>query len=48
VSVEVTSKGRMNLNSFDETRREQLEGYLVQLGILRAQQVFSSSALTTA
>jgi hypothetical protein len=48
VSVEVTSKGRMNLHSFDETLREQLEGYLVQLGILREQQVFSSSALTIA
>jgi hypothetical protein len=39
VSVEVTSKGRLNLHKFDEKLRAQLEGYLVQLGILRAQQV---------
>lgn len=48
VSVEVTSKGRMNLHSFDESRREQLEGYLVQLGVLGKQQVFSSKSFTTA
>ena len=39
VSVEITSKGRLNLHKFDEKLRAQLEGYLVQLGILRAQQV---------
>ncbi len=39
VSVEVTSKGRLNLHKFDEKLRAQLEGYLVQLGILQGQQV---------
>ena len=29
----------MNLHKFDEKLRAQLEGYLVQLGILKAQQV---------
>jgi len=37
--VEITSKGRLNLHKFDEKLRAQLEGYLVQLGILKAQQV---------
>ena len=40
VSVEVTSKGRLNLHKFDEKLRAQLEGYLVRLGILNDQQVF--------
>ena len=39
VSVEITSKGRLNLHKFDEKLRGQLEGYLVQLGILKTQQV---------
>jgi len=39
VSVEITSKGRLNLHKFDEKLRAQLEGYLVELGILKAQQV---------
>ena len=39
VSVEITSKGRLNLHKFDEKLRAQLEGYLVQLGILKTQQV---------
>ena len=39
VSVEVTSKGRLNLHKFDEKLRLQLEGYLVHLGILKEQQV---------
>lgn len=34
VSVEVTSKGRLNLHKFDEKLRTQLEGYLVHLEIL--------------
>ncbi len=40
VSVEITSKGRLNLHKFDEKLRAQLEGYLVLLGILKDQQVF--------
>jgi hypothetical protein len=39
VSLEITSKGRLNLHKFDEKLRSQLEGYLVQLGILKGQQV---------
>jgi hypothetical protein len=42
VSVEITSKGRLNLHKFDEKLRTQLEGYLVQLGILKAQQVLKT------
>ncbi len=34
VSVEVTSKGRLNLHKFDEKLRTQLEGYLIHLEIL--------------
>ena len=40
VSVEITSKGRVNLHKFDEKLRTQLESYLVQLGIFKQQQVF--------
>ena len=40
ISVELTSKGRLNLHKFDEELRTQIEGYLVQLGILKSQQVF--------
>ena len=43
VSVEITSKGRLNLHKFDEKLRAQLEGYLVQLGILKAQQVLKTA-----
>lgn len=48
VSVEVTSKGQMNLHRFDESLRGQLEAYLVQLGIMRELQVFSTDLLTSA
>jgi hypothetical protein len=40
VSVEITSKGRLNLHKFDEKLRAQMESYLVQLGILKDKQVF--------
>jgi len=40
LSVELTSKGRLNLHKFDEKLRTQLEGYLVELGILNDRQVF--------
>ncbi len=40
ISVELTSKGRLNLHKFDEKLRSQLEGYLVALGILNERQVF--------
>jgi hypothetical protein len=39
VSLEITSTGRLNLHKFDEKLRSQLESYLVQLGILKGQQV---------
>lgn len=42
ISVEVTSKGRLNLHKFDEKLRTQLEGYLVHLGILKSQQVLQA------
>lgn len=38
VSVEVTSKGRLNLHKFDDKLRTQLEGYLVHLEILEPKQ----------
>lgn len=41
--MEITSKGRLNLHKFDEKLRAQLEGYLVQLGILKAQQVLKTA-----
>ena len=43
VSVEITSKGRPNLHKFDDEKlRSQLEGYLVQLCILKAQQILKT------
>ena len=38
VTVEVTSRGRLNLHKFDEKLRAQLEGYLVAVGILKPNQ----------
>ncbi len=35
VTVEVTSRGRLNLHKFDAALQAQLEGYLVTLGILQ-------------
>lgn len=46
VSVEITSKGRLNLHKFDEKLRAQMESYLVQLGILKDKQVFESDRHT--
>jgi hypothetical protein len=34
ITIEVTSKGRLNLQKFDPALQAQLEGYLVTLGIL--------------
>ena len=42
VSIEVTSKGRLNLNKFDAKMQAQLEGYLVAVGILRKGQTLSA------
>ena len=41
VSVEVTSRGRLNLHKFDDKLRQQLEGYLVEAGILRPDQTLT-------
>jgi len=41
VSVEVTSKGRLNLHKFDEKLRAQLESYLVHLEILEPKQALN-------
>lgn len=41
VTVEVTRKGRLNLHKFDEKLRAQLEGYLVQIGVMQSQQTLS-------
>ena len=41
VSVEITSKGRLNLHKFDEKLRTQLEGYLVHLEILEPKQALN-------
>lgn len=38
ITVEVTSKGRLNLHKYDEALQAQLEGYLVDVGILRTGQ----------
>ena len=42
VSIEVTSKGRLNLNKFDAKMQAQLEGYLVAVGILQKGQTLSA------
>lgn len=41
VSVEVTSRGRLNLHKFDDRLRKQLEGYLVEVGILSPNQTLT-------
>lgn len=41
VSIEVTSKGRLNLGKLDPTLQAQLEGYLVVLGVLQDGQTLS-------
>lgn len=42
VSIEVTSKGRLNLPKFDAKMQAQLEGYLVSVGILNKGQTLSA------
>ncbi len=41
VTIEVTSKGRLNLHKFDAKMQAQLEGYLVSVGILKKGQTLS-------
>ncbi len=45
VSIEITSKGRLNLPKFDAKMQAQLEGYLVSVGILRKGQTLSAQEL---
>ena len=42
VTIEVTSKGRLNLHKFDTKMQAQLEGYLVAVGILQKGQTLSA------
>ncbi|MCM2479167.1 hypothetical protein [Serpentinimonas maccroryi] len=42
ITVEVTSRGRLNLHKFDAALQAKLEGYLVDLGILQAGQTLST------
>ncbi len=41
ITVEITRKGRLNLYKYDEKLRAQLEGYLVQIGVMHEQQTLS-------
>jgi hypothetical protein len=42
VTVELTSRGRLNLHKFDDKLRAQLEAYLVAVGILQSSQTLSA------
>ena len=42
VTIEVTSKGRLNLHKFDAKMQAQLEGYLVSVGILQKGQTLNA------
>ncbi|MCG9026062.1 hypothetical protein [Laribacter hongkongensis] len=44
-TIEVTSKGRLNLYKFDAKMQAQLEGYLVAAGILQKGQTLSTQEL---
>lgn len=45
VTIEVTSKGRLNLHKFDAKVQAQLEGYLVAVGILQKGQTLSAQEM---
>ena len=45
LTIEVTSKGRLNLNKFDAKMQAQLEGYLVAVGILQKGQTLSAQEM---
>jgi len=45
VTIEVTSKGRLNLHKFDNKLQAQLERYLVKVGILQKGQTLSAQEL---
>ena len=42
VTIEVTSKGRLNLHKFDAKMQAQLEGYLVTVSILQKGQTLTA------
>jgi hypothetical protein len=41
LTVEVTRRGRLNLHKYDDKLRAQLEGYLVQIGVMASNQTLS-------
>lgn len=43
ITIEITRKGRLNLHKFDAKMQAQLEGYLVSLGILGANQTLNAN-----
>ena len=43
ITIEITRKGRLNLHKFDAKMQAQLEGYLVALGILGADQTLNAN-----
>ena len=47
IVVEVTRRGRLNLHKYDEQLRAQLEGYLITLGVLRAEQRLSPQVVAS-
>lgn len=48
VTIELTSDGGTNLHKFDASLQRQLEGYLVELGVLRPGQTFQTPTAQTA
>lgn len=47
ITVEVTRRGRLNLHKYDEQLRAQLEGYLITLGVMRAEQRLSPQVVAS-
>ena len=47
VPVEVTRLGRLNLHKYDEQLRARLEGYLITLGVMQADQRLSPQLVTS-
>ncbi|MGB4557655.1 MAG: hypothetical protein WBI20_02960 [Burkholderiaceae bacterium] len=47
ITVEVTRRGRLNLHKYDEQLRSQLEGYLITLGVMGAQQRLAPKLVAT-
>ena len=47
ISVEVTRLGRLNLHKYDEQLRARLEGYLITLGVMQAEQRLSPQVVAS-